>query len=332
MKIEAINELKGIAILLVIIYHVGGILNWTNVIHGEIGVDIFVVLSGIGLALGYPSIKNKWQFLFKRLRKIMPLYWIVLTCFALGEVYILHKGFDSKDFIYHALGIHAYANESYIYGYSDSFWYLSLILLLYIVYIPTSRFVESEKPQHVITIGFALTFVLTIYFYVFNPNYSSFVHLVIRVPEFFFAVVFGMYLKKPDTKFVFTIPFTLSLSVFMFLILHKGYPYIYSIAGVSFVLFYFQLSKWLEQYYYLRKIKTLFLFFGSISYELFLVHQPLIGEYSQYLIAKLHWNPTPHRVEFGMLIMFGIAIILSLFLKKMFTLTSSKITIHTKSN
>src|ERR1017187_9946904 len=50
-RIDAIDELKGVAILLIILYHAGGVLVWQNTLHGDIGVDLFVVISGVGLAL-----------------------------------------------------------------------------------------------------------------------------------------------------------------------------------------------------------------------------------------------------------------------------------------
>ena len=50
-RIKVLDELKGVAIILVILYHVGGVLSWANGPHGEAGVDMFVILSGIGLTL-----------------------------------------------------------------------------------------------------------------------------------------------------------------------------------------------------------------------------------------------------------------------------------------
>ena len=58
-RIAAIDELKGLAILLVLVYHCGGVLGFPNTLHGEIGVDIFLILSGITLA-AFPR-KPAWR-------------------------------------------------------------------------------------------------------------------------------------------------------------------------------------------------------------------------------------------------------------------------------
>ena len=47
-RLAVLDELKGLAIILVILYHAGGVLVWSNDFHGDVGVDIFVILSGIG--------------------------------------------------------------------------------------------------------------------------------------------------------------------------------------------------------------------------------------------------------------------------------------------
>lgn len=319
MRLKEINELKGIAILLVVAYHIGGILGWKNQLHGEIGVDIFVVLSGLGLSFGYPSIPNKTQFLVKRFRKLLSPYWIILTLFALGQVYILHIGFDPKDFISHVVTIHSYVSDAYFAGYNHSFWYMSLITILYLVYLPVSRFVGAEKTNHVVTIGLSLTFILSIYYTVFHPSYGAFLHLVTRIPDFFFGIIYGMYLKNPEMKFKFDIPSALGTFVLLFLILDKGYAYYYSLIGVAFVLAYFQISKWMEQYKYINRVKSFFVFFGSISYEWYLIHQPLLTNYNVPVLTKILGSaPTPHMVKLGILAMLAITIVLAWLLKHAF--------------
>jgi len=68
-RIPALDELRGVAILLVILYHVGGVLGMDNALHGEVGVDMFVILSGAGLALSQ-SQGGAGQFLLRRFRRI----------------------------------------------------------------------------------------------------------------------------------------------------------------------------------------------------------------------------------------------------------------------
>ena len=54
-----------------VIYHAGGVLVWQNLLHGDLGVDIFVILSGVGLALSQRS-EPPVAFMRRRLIRIMP--------------------------------------------------------------------------------------------------------------------------------------------------------------------------------------------------------------------------------------------------------------------
>src|ERR1039457_6753886 len=73
-RVDAIDELKGAVILLVIFYDAGGALVWQNFLHGDVRVALFVILSGVGLALG-ARVQSAGDFLFRRLLRIFPAYW-----------------------------------------------------------------------------------------------------------------------------------------------------------------------------------------------------------------------------------------------------------------
>ena len=79
-RLPVLDELKGLAILLVVLYHAGGVLVWQNFLHGDLGVDIFIILSGIGLALSSRA-ESPASFLRRRLVRILPAYWIALTAY-----------------------------------------------------------------------------------------------------------------------------------------------------------------------------------------------------------------------------------------------------------
>ena len=95
MLYPLIDILRAAAVSLVVVYHVVGLGEWTLLTasiwtlpfrHGWMGVDLFLVISGFVVTLSAVRLQEKsahgfrWQFMQRRLRRLMPLY--ALTCTA----------------------------------------------------------------------------------------------------------------------------------------------------------------------------------------------------------------------------------------------------------
>ncbi len=88
------GEMMGVATLFVILFHV-----WLSPSDpffglrrcGNIGVDIFLLVSGIGLWHAWQKNPSVWHFLQRRYRRIYPTWLIVATAYYLPE-YIGHSG------------------------------------------------------------------------------------------------------------------------------------------------------------------------------------------------------------------------------------------------
>ena len=94
-EIVSIQYLRGVAALLVVFHHaVGqfkGVETWFPTSVGATGVDIFFVISGFVMTYTTAERPMKaWDFLSRRLLRIVPLYWI-LTLFTAGLLLILPK-------------------------------------------------------------------------------------------------------------------------------------------------------------------------------------------------------------------------------------------------
>jgi hypothetical protein len=81
-RIAAVDELKGLAIILVLIYHCGAALGDENTIHGEIGVDIFLILGGLTLA--QPFVRGYNIFTFESVLNPNPTHWQTLEGIFVG--------------------------------------------------------------------------------------------------------------------------------------------------------------------------------------------------------------------------------------------------------
>jgi peptidoglycan/LPS O-acetylase OafA/YrhL len=133
------NELKGLAILLVIFGHIGYFLVSGNLflfpisnISG-VGVDLFLFLSGYGLvvsALKKPRTIGK--FYNDRLLKLLVPFWLVLILLFLADFFILNKTYS---LIYMASSFLGFFPTANLYADIDSpLWYFTLILFYYLIF------------------------------------------------------------------------------------------------------------------------------------------------------------------------------------------------------
>jgi peptidoglycan/LPS O-acetylase OafA/YrhL len=105
-RIPHFDELKGIAMVLLLLFHAGGVLVWNNYLHGDLGTDIFFLVSGICLALNARLMKPG-EFFTRRLMRVLPGYWIVLTVYVLLNQHFLEHDYSAFNLTLHYLGLHA---------------------------------------------------------------------------------------------------------------------------------------------------------------------------------------------------------------------------------
>lgn len=133
------NELKGVAILMIIFSHIGYFLATDyrfmyplSVAAGK-GVDIFLLLSGFGLTAS--ALKSSFgikDFYLKRLKKLFVPMWLVLVAFLILDLVILHRPYPFQGMIQNSLGFFPHAD---LYQDLNSpLWYFTLILFYYLLF------------------------------------------------------------------------------------------------------------------------------------------------------------------------------------------------------
>lgn len=92
MSKEQSAVIKGVAILLMLLYHIGN-LEGIQGLEGFIGrtisnashpVHYFLIVSGYGLYCAYSRGRINFQYLMKRIARLYLIYWLVLLIFVLG--------------------------------------------------------------------------------------------------------------------------------------------------------------------------------------------------------------------------------------------------------
>ncbi len=287
------NELKGIAILMVIFCHIGYFLFsdhrflYPVSVAGGVGVNIFLFLSGFGLTISeIRSEKPILQFYIKRLKNIFIPLWLVLIPILVLDTLILGKTYSLTTIIQSFLGFFPGAD---IYSALNSpLWYFTLILFYYLIFPLVFR---KKTPLLSIALVFLLGFVMTslklpvpddvlkLYklHYLAFPLGMAFAYLDIRK----YGAWFKNLLLHLSSKTLATVIFRIISIVLLLLIF--GYTAIHSGVGgkvmteqlISMITMTSLILVLLIKSYQSNLLITL----GKYSYEIYLIQWPLMYRY-----------------------------------------------------
>jgi peptidoglycan/LPS O-acetylase OafA/YrhL len=133
------TELKGAAILMIVLSHIGYFLVndhrflWPLSIMAGVGVNLFLFLSGFGLAAsGLQKDLTPGQFYKRRLLKLFTPFWLALGVFLAADFFILGKSYSFAFIGKAILGVFTQAD---LYNDLNSpLWYFTFILLYYLLF------------------------------------------------------------------------------------------------------------------------------------------------------------------------------------------------------
>ncbi len=157
-----IDILRAVSILLIIIYHCyattgtgGQLTQWFHLNHfigygGEIGVTLFFMLSGLGIAysLYYRMESNEAytykQFIRKRIRRIVPQYYLCiffLVLFAEGAKFLSKSGL--KSVVSHMLFVHNFSLDTSG-SINGALWTLGASVQFYLIAYPLYYLIKKK--------------------------------------------------------------------------------------------------------------------------------------------------------------------------------------------
>ncbi len=307
LSLSVTQELKGFAILAIIFAHIGYVLVTDNrflfpisVLAG-VGVSLFLFLSGYGLTKS--ALKKKESILQFYKRKSVGLFipfWIILIFFLILDYIILHTTY-SWNFIFKAFfGIFTHANA--FTDLNSPLWYFTLILI-YHLFFPLIFF--KKYPWVSGLLLYACTYILFYYMDIKFLKENLPLYKVYLVAFPFGICVAGLLtikssaiqnaknqIKKTYEKFE-KILYPLVTAILIFII---GHTAIYSGVGKGIRL---------EQTYILITAMTfvclfvikkyefrLLSLFGLYSYEIYLLHWPLVSRYDIFYKYVPAWLAT----------------------------------------
>jgi peptidoglycan/LPS O-acetylase OafA/YrhL len=282
--IDTTNEIKGFAMIAIILSHIGYFLSrqtdflFPFSIYAGVSVDLFLFLSGYGLAVS--ALKNQLsikEFYKKRVAKLFIPLWTVLILFFLADYFFLHKIYPLQDILLSFFGIFPHADL--FQDVNSPLWYITWTLFYYILF----PFFFSQKRPLLSAMGIYLAgwLVLQTALPVSAGVFGLYqVHAVAFPFGIAAAVLFQKYATKLQKLIEYTSLRRLLLLVlcgaFVYFGLHSeiGNGYIREQAGSIFLL-----SVCLFVFLFKKVQFRLLSVFGIYSYELYLLHWPILYRY-----------------------------------------------------
>ncbi|MHB8903605.1 MAG: acyltransferase family protein [Patescibacteria group bacterium] len=302
LSINKTQELKGLAILLIVFSHISYFLVsdnnflWPFSIMAGVGVNLFLFLSGFGLTMS--SLKNNlsvWQFYKRRLIKLFIPLWPMLIILFIADFFVLHINYSWQYIGEAMLGITRHAD---LYQDVNSpLWYLTFILGFYILF-PLLFF--KKRPW----LSAVLIF-LAVYFFVdWEPiPFYNVLHLYkVHTVAFPLGILFAWLMttinlakfkiawekiKPLMREFIYYFSVIVLIGIFVYSVMDSAVGAsanreqtmsIISVLALTLI-------------FILKKIDFKFLYlFGIYSYEIYLWHWPLMYRYDfiyRYLPAWL---------------------------------------------
>ncbi len=295
--ISLTQELKGFAMMMIVLSHIGYFLfsnhqflyPWS--IMAGVGVDLFLFLSGFGLVMASQKKDiGPWQFYKKRLLRLFVPLWILLGVLLLADKLILNISYDWQTVFKNFLGLFQTAD---IYNNINSpLWYFSLILFYYL----TFPFIFRKKaPALSALLWFLLGYYLTDISWEFFTDVNR-LH-ILHVGAFPLGVWLSGWSVSPPIYLKIIIDKIKSLSnripnivwvvlrILSLILVVSGVMYFAVNSGVGS-------DRWFVQKIslvtvllvvivaILKPVRLKFLeWFGNYSYEIYLIHWPLMYRY-----------------------------------------------------
>ena len=246
---------------------------------GDLGVSLFLIISGAALTLTYRRPINLKRFYWKRFLNIYPMFW---TAWVLGTFYyfLISNGRPpnagpAKSFIFTLLGVDGLISA---FGWPTMYllgeWFLGFILLYYVVF-PLILWAIDRFPVVtgvVILAAYAATAVIMHRYF---SGYSSSMVLTTRLPELAFGSYFVLYVRR--VHWVTVIPAAAVLAVSAMLPEKIPEDVGTTIVGISAFLILVVAGRYVA----IQPVRAFVGLIARYSYPIFLVHHVVIWHLSQ---------------------------------------------------
>ena len=280
-------EQMGAAMLFVILFHVA--LDRGDPFYGlrrcgNVGVDIFLFLSGVGLWFSWVKTPDVLRFYRRRLLRIVPTWIVVATAFYLPD-YLGARRFSHS--IVDLIGDITINWDFWLHD-ELTFWYVPAIMALYLVAPWYMRLIQSRPVYRWLPLLMVIWCVMVQWVL---PIHHAVGHIEIfwsRVPIFFIGINFGEMVRtrrqlSSDAVWLLLVTFLMTFGTCLYLeqVRHGQFPLfvermLYIPFTVCTVLVMNRIFRRTPQW-----VNRLFRFVGALSLEVYLIHIHFVLVYVQ---------------------------------------------------
>src|SRR5574344_919062 len=335
--VSVTNELKGLGILTVVFAHFTymKVNNWEflyplSTIAG-VGVDLFLLMSGFGLTVGMMKRPmGTLEFYKKRVIKIFIPFWIALIIMFIADFIFLDKNYGFMYMIKSALGFFPTAD-----GFADvnsPFWYINWMMMFYILF--PLFFIKKAPWLTAIILAVIALIVGGVNPLDLGSNWLHRLHSV----AFSIGIVMAWLLAiKPNEKNKLVesiknfrdnsnLPRYLVILVMALIVAYvsqhtsaKDWPTVKAILGENYLVEQLACVVIMMAFvviFVLKKVESMFLaIYGAFSYEVYLIHWPLMGRYDVFFDYLPSWA--------AVIVWMVVFILVSMLLQKLVTPVSN---------
>ena len=244
-----------------------------NIYIGDLGVSLFLIISGAALMVSHGDKLECKSFYWKRFKNIYPMFWLAWIL-ATGFFILARGGFAANagppwSFVFTLLGIDGLvANFQIPTMYLLGEWFLGFIVVFYLVF-PLLRWAVVEHPIVTSVIILAL-YAATLMYFDTPRAFPSSIILTTRLPE----LAFGMYLAhywKRITPWA-LIPAVGTLALWEIAPPTSDPGIATTAVGISAFIVIVVLARFLDS----QPVRALVGIIATYSYAIFLVHHVVI--------------------------------------------------------
>ncbi|TAJ12926.1 acyltransferase [Patescibacteria group bacterium] len=322
LPVSLSQELKGFAILAIIFGHIGYFL----VLNHEflfplsalagVGVDLFLFLSGFGLAVSQSKkLLSPLNFYRRHFLKLYTPLWIVLSFVFLLDIWLLQKAYTVDSILHSLLGF--FPSADLFTDVNSPLWYFTFILFFYLLF---PLVFKPNRPLLSALVLFGLAKGITL---LQLPLLTNIQHLyVVHLLAFPIGIALGGFYTKYQQKrerleqkitympiSARIVLMTLIAGVFAYFAYFSGIgtpqQELISLFTALLILLFFILKNF--------EVRILYLF-GIFSYALYLIHWPFLSRYEFFYAQTPAWIATVLNIS----ILLGLSWLLHRILKVFF--------------